>query len=41
MALDKVNRLTVLLSEQNRLDELVKAAKNPEYQQKLFSEFGL
>lgn len=41
IALDKLNRLTLLLSEQNRLDELVKAAKNPEYQQKLFSEFGL
>ena len=34
-------RLAQLLAEQNRLDDMVKAANDPDYQEKLFKEFNL
>ena len=41
IAADKINKLIVLLSEAGRTDDLVRAAKDPEYQKKLFEEFDL
>ena len=40
-ATDRVNRLNILLSEAGRTDDLLKAAKDPKYQKKLFEEFDL
>jgi len=37
----RMNRLIVLLTEQNRTEDLVKAAKNEAYQKQLFEEFGI
>lgn len=39
--LNLLNRLNCLLAEQERTDDIVKAALNPEYQKKLLEEFGL
>ena len=39
--LERVNTLIVLLLEQGRTEDLSRAAKDKEYQQKLFDEFGL
>lgn len=36
-----MNRLILKLSELGRMDDIVKAAKDKEYQEKLFREFGL
>lgn len=38
---DKVNRLIVLLSEAGRKDDIVKAARDKDYQERLFKEFNL
>ncbi len=38
---NRVNRLIQKLSEQNRIDDIVKAASDPEYQKKLFREFDI
>jgi len=38
---DRINRLNILLAEAGRTDDIIKAAKDPEYQKKLFEEFGL
>lgn len=40
-ALERVNELILRLSEQGRMDDIVKAAKDKEYQEQLFREFGL
>ena len=37
----RMNRLVQLLSEQNRLEDIVKAANDNEYQESLFKEFNL
>lgn len=37
----RVNRLVELLARQNRIDDIIKAAQIPEYQERLFREFGL
>ena len=37
----RVNLLIQYLAEQNRTDEIIKAAKDREYQKELFAEFGL
>lgn len=37
----RMNRLIKILSEQNRLDDIVKAASDSEYQEALFKEFNL
>ena len=37
----RVNRLTQLLAEQNRIDDIIKAASDKEYQEKLLKEFQL
>lgn len=39
--LSGMNRLILKLSELGRMDDMVKAAKDKEYQEKLFKEFGL
>lgn len=41
LTLQKMNRLTQLLSKQNRIDDLVKAANDADYQEQLFKEFHL
>lgn len=37
----RVNNLTLKLAELNRIDDIIKAAKDPDYQHRLFKEFGL
>ena len=37
----RANRLNTLLLEQNRIEDLAKAAQDSEYQEQLFKEFGL
>ena len=39
--LERMNHLTQLLAEQNRTDDIIKAASDKEYQQKLLEEFHL
>ena len=39
--MDRVNRLNRLLAEQNRTDDIIKAAGDKKYQEKLFKEFHL
>ena len=39
--LEQLNQLTILLAEQGRMDDIVKAAKDREYQEQLCKEFGL
>lgn len=39
--LDRVNALNVKLSEENRTNDIIKAAKDKAYQESLFKEFGL
>lgn len=39
--MNRINELIVTLSKLGRLEDVVKAAENKEYQQKLFEEFGL
>ena len=41
LTLKKMNRLTQLLAKQNRIDDLVKAANDADYQEQLFKEFHL
>ena len=36
---NRVNRLYALLLDANRIEDLKKATKDPEYQKKLFEEF--
>ncbi len=38
---DRVNRLNEILSELNRVEDILKAAKDKEYQELLFKEFDL
>ncbi len=37
----RVNELTIMLSKSGRLEDIVKAAEDSEYQRKLFEEYGL
>ena len=37
----QINRLIVLLAEQNRMEDIIKAACDPEYQKELLEEFSL
>ena len=37
----KVNRLNQLLAEQNRTEDIIRSAKDTEYQKKLFKEFQI
>ncbi|MBD5454516.1 MAG: hypothetical protein HDR30_09425 [Lachnospiraceae bacterium] len=37
----KVNRLNKLLAEQNRTEDIIRSAKDAEYQKKLFKEFQI
>lgn len=36
-----VNRLNVLLEEAGRIEDILKASRDEEYQKKLFEEFGI
>lgn len=38
---ERINTLNVKLIEQNRTEDIIKASKDKEYQEKLFKEFGL
>ena len=38
---NRINRLNHLLAEQNRMDDIVRAAEDEEYQKKLYEEFKL
>ena len=38
---DRINQLTIILAMQNRTEDIIKAANNPEYQKKLMEEFSL
>ena len=38
---EKINQLNALLLQQNRIDDVVKATGDSEYQEKLFKEFNL
>ena len=39
--ISKMNRLVQLLSEQNRMADMIKAANNSAFQKELFKEFHL
>ena len=39
--IERTNKLMFSLLEQNRTDDLKRAAKDPAYQKQLFHEFGL
>lgn len=39
--LRQINSLNKILAEQNRIADIIAAANDPEYQKKLFEEFGL
>ena len=36
---ERMNKLVIVLSEQNRMDDLVKAAQDKEYREQLLEEF--
>ncbi|MCM1213437.1 MAG: hypothetical protein NC548_02835, partial [Lachnospiraceae bacterium] len=38
---ERINKLNLILSEQNRTDDIIRAAQDSEYQEQLFREFGL
>lgn len=40
-AIDRINQLNILLTEVGRSEDIIKAARDKEYQEKLFEEFGL
>ena len=39
--MDRINQLTIILANQNRTEDIIKAASDPEYQKKLLEEFSL
>lgn len=38
---ERMNQLIVMLTAQSRVDDLVRAAKDTDYQEKLFRELGI
>ena len=38
---DRVNKLNLLLIENNRVEDILKATNDKNFQKKLFNEFGL
>ena len=38
---NRINQLIILLSKENRGEDIIKAAKDREYQEQLFKEFNL
>ena len=38
---DRISQLTRLLAEQNRMDDIGRAAEDKEYREKLYQEFGV
>ena len=41
MGMNRINQLTIILEKQNRTEDIIKAANDPEYQKKLLEEFSL
>lgn len=41
LGIERSNRLTRILIEQNRMKDMERAIQDPDYQQKLFREFDL
>ncbi len=41
IGIERANRLTQILLEQNRTDDLTRAVRDKEYQEQLFREFNL
>ena len=41
IGMNRLNQLTIILAKQNRTEDIIKAANNPEYQKKLLEEFSL
>ena len=39
--MDRINQLTIILAKNNRTEDIIKAANDPEYQKKLLEEFSL
>lgn len=39
--MDRINQLTIILANQNRTEDIIKAANDSEYQKKLLEEFSL
>ena len=39
--MERLNRLIQLLAKENRLDDIVKASEDPEYQKQLMEEFSV
>lgn len=39
--IERLNKLTVFLAKENRIEDIVRAASDMEYQEKLFKEFGI
>ena len=36
---NRINQLTIILAKENRTEDIIKAANDPEYQRKLLEEF--
>ena len=41
IGMERLNRLIQLLAKENRLDDIVKASEDPEYQKQLMEEFSV
>lgn len=39
--IERLNKLTIFLAKENRIEDIVRAASDMEYQEKLFKEFGI
>ena len=39
--IERINQLTIALAKQNRTEDIIKAANDPEYQKKLLEEFSI
>ena len=38
---NRINQLTIILAKENRTEDIIKAANDPEYQKKLLEEFSI
>ena len=39
--MERINQLNIVLAKQNRTEDIIKAANDPEYQKKLLEEFSI
>ena len=39
--MERINQLIIVLTKQNRTEDIIKAANDPEYQKKLLEEFSI